>query len=272
MGGSIRYANAEELGALIDLWAHVFGDDEGLVARFAQLWPCEAHAFVLHRGSIESALWDIDVGALCGPGLSIPLKMVYALATAPEHRGKGSASALMAALPGFDGLRCLTPAEASLAGWYKKLGWRDFFYCDRGCAVHSGGNTTAEHVNTEAYLSLRETYLADRIHDVPNSSAADWQRALFDTYGGGFYKITTPYGIAAACALKNDEGISVSELLSPPQARSAALDGLMNAFNAKQVNWRAPAECEPVAFAMVPKQFVMPVAAPKQPWLGFVFD
>lgn len=272
MDGCIRHAQTNELGALIELWTQVFGDEAALVDCFTGLWPCEKHAFILHRSGIESALWDIDTGFLRGPGRDTPLGMIYALATVPEHRGKGGASALMRALPDFDGLRCLTPAEASLAAWYKKLGWCDFFYCDKGSAAYSGESAKAERISAEAYLNLRETRLSGRIHDVPNQAALGWQSALFDAYGGGFFAIDTQYGTAAANVLKSDGNIAVSELLAPPQARQSVLDGLMAYFGASAAAWRAPAECDPVPFAMIPLNYSVSFSVDALPWLGFAFD
>jgi len=272
MTEGIRFARPGDRPALRQLWAETFGDEEALIDEFMGLWPCQKYAIIPDGAAVESVLWHIDVGALHAPHGVLPLSMVYALATKKESRGKGLASRLMKALPKDGGIICLTPADSGLFRWYKNLGCRSFFYCDRGIAVQNGSNSAAAlPIGAAEYLRLREAWLKGRIHDMPNEKAVSWQKAIMAE--GGFFRVDIDGVSCCAAVSTEDERLAVSELLAPPSLRAQVLDALMAHMGAPCARWRAPAEVDPVPLAMVTDGCsLQQTEGEKSPWLGFVFD
>lgn len=114
-----------QLPALRQLWQRVFGDtDPWLDTFFSVGFSPERCRCVSLDGTPVAALYWFD--AALG---NRKLAYLYAIATAPEHRGRGLCRKLMAdthrhlqAL-GYDGA-ILVPAEPSLFAFYGRMGYR----------------------------------------------------------------------------------------------------------------------------------------------------
>ena len=77
-----------------------------------------------------AALLDLD---------GLPVYVSYAICTDPEYRGQGLAAALteyvrklVTSDTGLRGISLVSPAEASLIGFYSELGYREGFYASEG--------------------------------------------------------------------------------------------------------------------------------------------
>ncbi|MDR2647388.1 MAG: GNAT family N-acetyltransferase [Oscillospiraceae bacterium] len=124
----IRFIIKEDFSQIKQIWQVCFGDDESYVRLF---WD---NGFPLCRGlareedgALVSMLFLLP-GFLTDAAARIRAEYVYAVATLPEHRGKGHAAELIrhaAEIAQKDGLSalCLMPAEESLCDYYQKTGF-----------------------------------------------------------------------------------------------------------------------------------------------------
>lgn len=129
-GFDIRIATERDFPALSRLWAEVFGDDEAFTGGFFRsVWTpgCCVAAFA---GSELAAMGY----CLTGPtAKGLHCGYIYAMATAPEQRGRGLAAKIGRVLiaNAFDGgidIVATLPAEDSLNAWYEtRLGMAPLF-------------------------------------------------------------------------------------------------------------------------------------------------
>lgn len=125
-----RYSTIEDIAPLTRLWCEVFGDSEELVAGyFRLLWTPESCIAAELDGELcamgHCLLGPRAAGLDCG--------YIYAMATAPEHRGLGIAAGLGRRL--IEGafragaqIVATLPADEGLCAWYEsRLGMRPLF-------------------------------------------------------------------------------------------------------------------------------------------------
>lgn len=125
-----RIANERDFPALTRLWTEVFGDDEDFTAEFFRSVWTPGCCVAAYLGGELAAMGCCLTGPTarghrCG--------YIYAMATAPEHRGRGLAASIGRELianafkSGVDIVATL-PAEESLNTWYEtRLGMAPLF-------------------------------------------------------------------------------------------------------------------------------------------------
>ena len=143
---------------LKQLWKIVFGDtDEVIDGFFAVAYAPERCKYILEDGKPVSALYWLDCEYEGGK-----LAYIYAVATHPDHRGKGLASRLLAETHnqlkelGYAGA-VLKPAKG-LFPFYKRLGYRTSGYIRRFTA-EAGTPIPLEEVTVSEFSALRKALL-----------------------------------------------------------------------------------------------------------------
>lgn len=148
-----------ETASLRKLWKDAFGDEDAFLDCFFRYgYDPQKCRCVFLDGEIASALYWLDC-EYRGQRLAY----LYAIATAPAHRGKGLFRALMAdthgllAEKGYAGI-VLVPAKPGLFAMYEKIGYRIFSYTDTvSCAA--GDPIPLRRLDAAEYARLRRKYL-----------------------------------------------------------------------------------------------------------------
>ncbi len=157
---NIDHPVPSQIGQLRNLWKIAFGDTDDFLDLF---WGT---AFSPHRclcasqgDTVTGVLYWFDV-----QWAGQQFAYLYAIATAPEHRGKGICAGLIEeaktrlARKGYAGL-LLVPQDAGLAAMYRKM---DFSYCTKNREFSCQAGTVPaklRHVDGEAYARLRRRLL-----------------------------------------------------------------------------------------------------------------
>lgn len=115
---------------LRELWHSVFGDDYEYIDAFFATYRCEDVVHTLSVGGmVVSSLYALPF-TLYYDGKGFAAAYIYAVATAPEYRGRGYMALLMRnveRLLADNGVRFiyLLPASDSLRAYYARLGYAD---------------------------------------------------------------------------------------------------------------------------------------------------
>jgi len=186
-----RKATISDTTVIKKLWKEVFGDSDDYICCFIthfgidNCYVCEIkHAVVAMAFALPTTL------ALGSSFIDQDLKYVYACATHPKFRVLGIMENLLATIykdachENIAGI-FLHAANPSLANYYRKLGFEDFFYCE-----HTFFNNRNKQLNNrmdvkkiEEYLSITtitpEAYLKKRNQKLANSCYINWNKDFF---------------------------------------------------------------------------------------------
>ena len=170
------------------LWQEVFGDSRDAVEQFFRFFPrCRSYV-IRQQGQLLAMVHALP--QTLSP--DVPAAYLYAVATAPEHRGRGLCRRLMdfaqedLRRQGV-ALTVLTPATPSLFDFYAKMGYAPVF--TRVQHPFPGGTP----ISAEDYLHLREQVLRNTPHMVCDLQTLRYAARV---YGLTFYR--TADGCAAA--------------------------------------------------------------------------
>ena len=140
------------------LWKSVFHDtDQAIDAFFETAYSPDRCRYLEADGQIQCALYWLDCEYTGGK-----LAYIYAVATAPAHRGKGMASQLLRQTHnqlmelGYAGA-VLKPAEG-LFPFYERLGYQTSGFI-RKFRAEPAGPIPLNEVSTAAYAQLRRSFL-----------------------------------------------------------------------------------------------------------------
>ena len=168
---------------LKDLWQLAFGDDREFIDLFFSTgFAPERCLFLREDSRITAALYWLDC-AFRGQKLAY----IYAVATHPEHRGKGLCRQLMdrthAVLKqqGY-AAAMLRPADSGLRRMYETMGYRDAtrvseFTCTAGTAL------PLRKLGKEEYAALRRQYLPENAV-LQEGAGLSFLAACCDLYAG----------------------------------------------------------------------------------------
>lgn len=210
-----RWARPEEQTSLQVLWNRVFGDGPVVSGAFFDRFPPEAHTRVINRDALAAMASWIPV-TLAGQAGAY----VYAVATAPDQRGKGLCRTLMGELEDALAARglafaALCPATSSLFDFYAKLGYETAFYHSVRQVSAIKKEIAPEEIPPAEYGALREAHLPSP-HCVWEEAALSYLLAT----GTRFYRL--PHGCAAVSA----ESLRIPELLGPAENAAALCHAL----------------------------------------------
>lgn len=143
------------------LWKRVFGDPDAFIDTFFDVAYAPEHCrYIEENGEAISALYWFDCEYTGGK-----LAYIYAVATNPNHRGKGLASRLLQEThahlktQGYAGA-VLKPAKG-LFPFYERLGYRTSGYIRRFDAAASPVPAKIREVSVQEYASLRRQLLPE---------------------------------------------------------------------------------------------------------------
>ena len=274
----IHHAREGERGAAEELWTDIFGDGPEFQREFYRLCAPQGPLVLAEDGELRAMLALPELALVLADGTRLRAGYIYALATAPAHRGDGWASMLMETAAGLArqrGLDCLVtvPAEPGLFGFYGRHGFQPGFYLREMGAEPVPARL--EELSPEGYAALREGLLAGRTHTAYTVEQLAFQRSLCPGPGSGLYRLELARGPGCA-AVENWDGTPVvKELLCAPgdegqgAAACAALCG-------GPVRVRVPAgrpEGRPFAFIRWTEGTPASIrAAAGEGWLGLAFD
>lgn len=142
------------------LWKTVFGDPDSFINAFFQIaFSPDRCRFLEENGETICALYWFDCEYEGGK-----LAYIYAVATHPDHRGKGLASLLMQETHvhlktlGYAGA-VLRPATPSLFSFYERLGYVISGHICRFAAEASNSPVFIQELPAKEYGRLRRSYL-----------------------------------------------------------------------------------------------------------------
>ena len=216
---------------LKQLWKIVFGDPDSFIDAFFHVaFSPDRCRCIEEAGKPISALYWFDCSYEGGK-----LAYIYAVATHPEHRGKGLASRLLedthAHLKelGYAG-SVLKPA-AGLFPFYERLGYETCGYITRFCAEASDSPLPLRQITAEEYGCLRKSFLPE------NGISQEGITLAFLSTFASFYACAD----ALVCANKEEQ--VVFEYLGNPHSAP----GILSALSVKSAEIPTPGQDIPFA-------------------------
>lgn len=128
----IRLAQSRDHQQLKSMWTRVFGDDsEAVEAYFSMRHRDDSMLVWSENGVIGGMLSMLPLTLMTGKE-AYPARYIYAVATEPEQRGRGIATALLERAGELitalgEAAAVLAPASDSLFGYYEKRGYHTAF-------------------------------------------------------------------------------------------------------------------------------------------------
>ena len=274
------------------IWKTVFGGAEEEDVFFTHYYDPELCAAAIHDGAPAAMGHLLHAGSFISGEDVFPCAMIYAVATLPQLRGHGFGTAVVnklisAGLGTGYGAVALCPAEDSLFEYYKsRTDLRECFFVreqilDNITPTPDDGHPALSELSSDEYSRLRASLLSDVPHIAQCPRAISYQSLLCRLYGGGLFRIETPFGAACAVVEKQADGaVWIKELLTPPGVSSLSLiPSIAAAFPAPEYLVRTPAcpsDTEPGVrrFAMLAASCGLMESFPAtaSPWLGMAFD
>lgn len=157
---NIEHPTPARIPGLKVLWGLAFGDPAAFTDCFFRtaFSPARCLCVTEGEGILAAAYWfDTEFSGL-------KAAYVYAVATAPDHRGQGLCKRLMDAIhshlqkEGYAGVM-LVPGDDSLRQMYEKMGYANFGGMEQ-LDIHAGGNAVPiRDISPEEFCRLRRQYL-----------------------------------------------------------------------------------------------------------------
>lgn len=217
----IRLAQSRDHGQLKALWARVFGDSPPEVEAYFALRHRDEDMLVWAQGQEIQGMLSMLPLALRQGEKAYPARYIYAVATAPEERGRGIATLLMDAAgeeirARGEAAGVLVPASESLFGYYTKRGYRTAFFLDvvdveagalSPCPV--GGQVLP--CSSAQYVRIRdEAFGQNRLYARWDERAVDYALGALGKGGAALLTLEGGQGVAAWSPMEG--GVLVREL------------------------------------------------------------
>jgi GNAT superfamily N-acetyltransferase len=216
---------------LKQLWKIVFGDPDSFIDAFFHVaFSPDRCRCIEEAGKPVSALYWFDCSYEGGK-----LAYIYAVATHPEHRGKGLASRLLedthAHLKELGYAGAVLKPAAGLFPFYERLGYETCGYITRFCAEASDSPLPLRQITAEEYGCLRKSFLPE------NGISQEGVTLAFLSTFASFYACAD----ALVCANKEEQ--VVFEYLGNPHSAP----GILSALSVKSAEIPTPGQDIPFA-------------------------
>ncbi len=159
-----RFANENDRQSLFELWNSCFGDDEAYVFPFLNCFLVNDNAYIYEdKGRIVSAVYALDCEIKGHKAVYF-----YAVATDENYRKQGLARHEMEFLIDYKTEKgaeifLLTPSNEKNRNYYAKLGFCDFFYCEkRTFEKRQETRELTDEYSFAELFSLREKVFGER--------------------------------------------------------------------------------------------------------------
>ena len=244
----------EQTHQLLQLWKEVFGEYDGFWELFLDTAFQPDHCrCITENGQVTAGLYWFDCS--CGHD---KIAYIYAVVTAPVHRGKGLCRKLMAdthnllTQQGYHSVM-LVPADESLREMYRKMGYENCTGISEISCTAADNAVQIRNVTVEEYAILRRSLLPEKgvLQEGKNLTFLAAQVQLFA--GEDFL-------LAAWLEKKTLHG---TELLG----NSDAAPGILRALGCEKGTFQIPGTNQP--FSMIHK---LHSAAVVPTYFGFSFD
>lgn len=250
----IKNAVSSDIPALRQLWKDAFGDtDAFLDGFFCTAFSLGHSRCVFIDDALAATLYWFD----CSVG-NRKLAYIYAVATAPAHRGCGLCRALMTDT--HDHLRSLgyvgavlVPGEASLFEMYRKMGYRVCSHVTEFSCAAAAGSIPLREASAEEYAAMRRQLLpaGGIIQEGANIAFLQKQAKLYA--GEGFLLAADTSGETLRCI----------ELLGDPRLAPT----IVSALDKTRGHFRVPGDDRPFAMYLPLQE-----DAPAPAYFGLAFD
>ena len=226
-----RFSVREDVPVLRHLWQTVFGDTDEYIDNFFQTCYTPERGIVTEEdGEIRSMVLWFDMPLVIPGNEPVHAPYLYALATDPNHRGKGIAGKMLAdadeLLRGLGySLVTTVPAEPTLHLFFGTNGFHECFVhaeypMTPAPAPYELPGVSLEKVTPGEYTRVREELLADTPRIIYDADTMAYQQGACDLSGGCLYVGKTPAGPVCLCVERtNDNRMMAKELLGGHDAR-----------------------------------------------------
>lgn len=254
----IRWAKNSEIPRLKEIWRLCFGDPEGFIdLYFGKRFKEQDTLLLLCNGEIASMLTVIPVKTVFPGNRSIVSVMLYAVGTDPRYRNHGFSAQLINfcyehLFSREIGLFMLVPAGERLFDFYRKLGYRKFFFVREdflsgqmieNLPVHESLSGILRPAEPEEYNRCRNnllqklpgTYIAYSDEEIR------FQKIISRNSGSDIFTINFKDTVGCAVIERTDfRKAIVKELLVPTNYLPAAVKEIAGSFPANEYLIRTP--------------------------------
>ena len=220
----IREYKFYDVPAMRRLWHEVFHDPEELTEIFYIMLEDMGSAVVAtidHKivgmANVINGMELIEKGVQYVEHVKEPpvCGYIYAVAVAPEHRGKGIGRELCIEAEKLARHResdivCTLPSEESLYPWY-----RDILGVD--CVLHRKKHDTeckalelCMEMSSTEYMMWRENMLRGKTHLHPSNPTLEWEKQFCKVFDGGLFAC----GSGICAAYKDGDSCIIKELIT----------------------------------------------------------
>ncbi len=223
----IRPITIEDALDAAEIWTSVFGDDERLVFEFFRFFDYQEGfgACAEYQGKVVAAAYCPEGMAYVeADGTVHPGAYLYAVATLPEHRGKGLAKAICQALRNTAWAKgreyiFTRPSEPGLYPWYEDaIGAIPAMGC-RVLEVEAVPTDIPPYMQLDAwqYLELRTKYLEGLPHVHMDIDWLQFESNIHGFSGGGYFAV----GDFVLDCYQDETTAYISEILPLPTPAQA---------------------------------------------------